>query len=120
MKYHHTFIRCVNGERISVQAWGQLDERGRLVYEHPTDGTVHVEIFTPDDHDIEATKHGDIELSLPPTQALMLGIALNEAVYDLHRNDGWPYLEPPLRLVSASDDKDGKQPAPDNDDDQET
>lgn len=91
MKYHHGAIRCVNDERISVQAWGELDEQGRLVYEHPEDGTVHAEIY--------GTAHGDIELALTPPQALMLAIALNEAVYDLHRHDGWPHLVPPIRLV---------------------
>ncbi|MQA64102.1 MAG: hypothetical protein GEU86_22205 [Actinophytocola sp.] len=118
MKYHHGAIRCVHNERISVQAWGQLDEDGRIVYEYADDGTVHVEIY--------GTRHGDLELAITPPQALKLAIALNEAVYDLHRNNGWPFMEPPKRrLAEAAKEQEEEtgdnwiQPLP-GDDDQET
>lgn len=106
MKYHHGAIRCVNDERICVQAWGELDDQGRLVYEHPEDGTVHIEIY--------GTAHGDIELALTPPQALMLAIAANEAVYDLHRHDGWPHLVPPIRLVPPPESSEDSQDSANN------
>lgn len=102
MKYHHDFIRCVGDERIAVCSWGQLDEHGRLVYEYPDDGTVRVEIYGVDGR-------GDMLLNLTPPQALMLNIALNEAIYDLHRNDGWPDLKPPIRLITQSSTEDTQE-----------